>query len=186
MSVCLSVCLSPERLLCVKLQSSNLAIKFLISISRKLPTRFLKFCLGAEIFDLKDDKKWDIFLTCICLYGRQLMVGHETSKSRLLAEMGPDPTRAYFDPQQIRAQPAFDSGTFWSEEKKIEKFDIFRENFPNSNQNHKWLTQPNPGQKILTLTHHFLLKNLGLGLEIRILGQLSCWEKMVYQLKKWL
>jgi len=38
----------------LKLQSSNLAIKFLILISRKLPTRFLKFCLEAEIFDVKD------------------------------------------------------------------------------------------------------------------------------------
>jgi len=28
--------------------------------------------------------------------------------------------------------------------KKIEKFDVFRGNFPNSNPNHKWLTRPNP------------------------------------------
>jgi len=35
---------------------------------------------------------------------------------------------------------------FWPEGKKIEKFDVFRGNFPNSNPNHKWLTRP--GSKI--------------------------------------
>jgi len=40
----------------LKLQSSNLAIKFLIIISRNLPTRFLKFCLEAEIFNVKGAK----------------------------------------------------------------------------------------------------------------------------------
>jgi len=49
-----------------------------------------------------------------------------------LVEMGPDLTRSNF---------------FWSEGKKIEKFDVFRGNFPNSYLNHKWLTRPEP-QKI--------------------------------------
>jgi len=30
---------------------------------------------------------------------------------------------------------------------KIEKFDIFRGNFPNSNPNHRWLTQSDPSHK---------------------------------------
>jgi len=39
---------------------------------------------------------------------------------------------------------------------KIEKIDIFRGNFQNSNPNHKCLTRPDPGQKFLTRTHHYL------------------------------
>jgi len=30
---------------------------------------------------------------------------------------------------------------------KIEKFDIFKGNFPNPNPNHKWLTRPDPSYK---------------------------------------
>jgi len=45
----------------LKLQSSNLAIKFLILMPNKLPTRFLIFCLEAELFDVKDDKNLNIF-----------------------------------------------------------------------------------------------------------------------------
>jgi len=64
----------------LKLQSSNLAIKFIILISHKLPTRFLKFCLEPEIFDVKDDKKQNFLIThlFVCLDGCQLKVGHET------------------------------------------------------------------------------------------------------------
>jgi len=66
--------------------------------------------------------------------------------------MGPDPTQAYFLPA---VNKRLTRGTFrpdlkrifWPEEKKIEKFDIFRGNFPNSNPNHKWLTRPHPGSK---------------------------------------
>jgi len=58
-------------------------------------------------------------------------------------EMGPDLTRAYFWPAVNKSgQPALDltqRDFFWPEWKKI---DIFRENFPNSNPNHKWLTRP--------------------------------------------
>jgi len=35
---------------------------------------------------------------------------------------------------------------FWPTGKNIEKFDIFRGNFPKSNPNHKWLTRPDPSQ----------------------------------------
>jgi len=45
--------------------------------------------------------------------------------------MGPDPTRA---------------------EAKIEKFDVFRGNFPNSNPNHKWLTRPDPTRPMMLFT----------------------------------
>jgi len=31
---------------------------------------------------------------------------------------------------------------FFDPKGKIEKFDVFRGNFPNSNPNHKWLTEP--------------------------------------------
>jgi len=53
---------------------------------------------------------------------------------------------------------------FLTRREKIEKFDVFRGNFQNSNQNHecltrpdpshKKLTRPDPGQKFLTRTHH--------------------------------
>jgi len=66
-------------------------------------------------------------------------------------EMDPDPTQAYFWPAvnkrltwlwpryfPTRPEAIF----FWPEGKKIEKFDILRGNFWNSNPNHKSLTQP--------------------------------------------
>jgi len=64
--------------------------------------------------------------------------------------MGPDPTRTYFWPAVKKRWPGFDPGTFWPDpkrffltrRKKLEKFDIFRGNFPNSNPNHKWMTRP--------------------------------------------
>jgi len=50
----------------------------------------------------------------------------------------PDPTLAW-----LLLTAAFDPGTFCFDLKgKIEKFDIFRGNFPNPNPNHKWLTRP--------------------------------------------
>jgi len=77
--------------------------------------------------------------------------------------MGPDPTRAYFWPtvnkRPTRLWPGYfptrPEAIFWPEGKKIEKFDVFRGNFPNSNPNHKWLTRPDPGQKILTRKNHY-------------------------------
>jgi len=67
-------------------------------------------------------------------------------------EPWPEPTRAYFWPavnkRPTRLWPL--SNFFWPEGKKIENFDIFRGNFPNSNPNHKWLTRPNPSHKKLT------------------------------------
>jgi len=66
----------------------------------------------------------------------------------------PSPTRAYFWPavnkRLTRLRPGYfptQSNFFWPEGKKIEKFDIFRGNFWNSNPNHKWLTRSEP-QKI--------------------------------------
>jgi len=58
----------------------------------------------------------------------------------------PDPTRAYFWPTVNKRLTRLRPGYFLTqpEEKKIEKFDIFRENFLNSTPN---LTQPEP-QKI--------------------------------------
>jgi len=55
-----------------------------------------------------------------------------------------------FDPQKIRGQPGSDLGTFWPnqmafflpEGPKIEKFELFRGNFPNPYPNQRWLTQP--------------------------------------------
>jgi len=61
----------------------------------------------------------------------------------------PDPTRAYFWPAvnkgltRVLSDPT-QRDFFWPEGQKIEKFDIFRGNFPNSNPNHKWLTWPDP------------------------------------------
>jgi len=64
-------------------------------------------------------------------------------------EMGPDPTQAYFWPTINKRPSCLWPGYFLIQPKeiffpkgKIEKFDIFRGNFPNSNPNHKWLTQP--------------------------------------------
>jgi len=54
----------------------------------------------------------------------------------------PNPTQAYFWPA-LNKMPT----RLWAEGQKIEKFDVFRGNFPNSNPNHKWLTRPEP-QKI--------------------------------------
>jgi len=67
--------------------------------------------------------------------------------------MGPDPTQAYFWPAvnkrpthpQPRYFPTRPEEIFFSPKGNFfEKFDIFRGNFPNSNPNHKWLTQPGP------------------------------------------
>jgi len=76
----------------------------------------------------------------------------------------PDLTQAYFWPAVNKRPARLWPGSFltWPEEKKIEKFDIFLGNFPNSKPNHKWLTRPEPqkidptrpGSKILTWTHH--------------------------------
>jgi len=88
--------------------------------------------------------------------------------------MGPDPTllKHTFDPQWIRGQPAFDPiqrDFFWMA--KIEKFSIFRGNFPNPNPNKMadptWPVQqknwPDPSQKFLTRTHPcFSLRKLTL------------------------
>jgi len=79
--------------------------------------------------------------------------------------MGPDPTRAYFwravnkrptclQPGYFPTQP--EEIFFWPKGNKIEKFDVFGGNYPNSNPNHKWLTRPDQGQKFLTQTHHYL------------------------------
>jgi len=65
-------------------------------------------------------------------------------------EMGPDPTRAYFWPAVNKRltclRPWYfltqHEESFLTQSKKIEKFDIFTGNFPNSNPNHKWLTRP--------------------------------------------
>jgi len=87
--------------------------------------------------------------------------------------MGPDPTQAYFWPTVNKRPTRLWPGYFLTQPewifltggKKIEKFGIFRRNFPNSNPNPKWLSQPNPtwatknwpdpGQKFLTRTHHY-------------------------------
>jgi len=41
---------------------------------------------------------------------------------------------------------------FLTEGEKIENFWIFRENFPNSDPNQKWLTQPDPTRATKKLT----------------------------------
>jgi len=61
----------------------------------------------------------------------------------------PDPTRTYFWPsvnkRPTRLWPGYflaqHEEIFLSQKGKIEKFDIFRGNFPNSSPSHKWLTQ---------------------------------------------
>jgi len=64
----------------------------------------------------------------------------------------PDLIRAYFWPA-INKRPtrvlsdSTRSNFFLTRREKIEKFDVFRGNFQNSNPNHKWLTRPEP-QKI--------------------------------------
>jgi len=45
--------------------------------------------------------------------------------------------------------------TFWPDSKKIEKFGIFKENFPNLEVAD--LTRPNPSNKKMTRTHHYYL-----------------------------
>jgi len=67
-------------------------------------------------------------------------------------EIGPESTRPEltFDLQEIRGRRAFvptRRDFFCPKGKKIEKFDVFRGNFPNSNPNHNLLTRPEP-QKI--------------------------------------
>jgi len=48
-SACLSVTQTPPSVL--KLHSSNLAIKFLIIMAKGLPTRFLNYSLGPELYE---------------------------------------------------------------------------------------------------------------------------------------
>jgi len=83
-------------------------------------------------------------------------------------DMGPDPTRAYFWPtvnkRPTRLRPRYfltqlEEIFFYSKGLKIEKFNIFRGNFPNLNSNQKWLTWPDPGQNFLTQTHHYPLNH---------------------------
>jgi len=65
-------------------------------------------------------------------------------------EMGPYPTQAYFWPavnkSWARLWPEYfltqPEEIFLTRREKIEKFNIFRGNFPNPNPNHRWLTQP--------------------------------------------
>jgi len=72
-------------------------------------------------------------------------------------------TQAYFWPavnkRPTRLWPGYfltwAKDFFWPEGKKIEKFVIFRGNFPKPNSNHRWLTLPDPCQKFLTWTHHY-------------------------------
>jgi len=129
-----------------------------------------------KIFVIKSEKKiWDglsIFLEGSKKLNSKMDIKGEVGIIAQKVEMGPDPTRAYFWPtvnkRPTRLWPRYfptRSNFFWSEGKKIEKFDIFRGNFLNSNPNHKWLTPPDPrhkkltrpdlGQKFLTRTHHY-------------------------------
>jgi len=70
-------------------------------------------------------------------------------------EMGPDLIRAYFWPivnkRPTRLRPRYfltrPQEIFFDPKVKIEKFDVFRGKFPNSNPNHKWLTWPDPSHK---------------------------------------
>jgi len=65
-------------------------------------------------------------------------------KTCYTSEMGPDLTRACFLPAVNKWPTRLWPGYFLTRQKeKIEKFDIFRGNFPNPNLNHKWLTRPN-------------------------------------------
>jgi len=65
-------------------------------------------------------------------------------------EMGPDPTRAYFWLAVNSRTTCLWPGYFltrpkdisMSQREKIEKFGIFRWNFPNPDSNHRWLTWP--------------------------------------------
>jgi len=69
-------------------------------------------------------------------------------------EMGLDPNRAYFWPAVNKRLPLthllFDPTQrdfFWSEAKKIEKFVVFKLNFPNPKPNLRCLTQLDPSHK---------------------------------------
>jgi len=95
---------------------------------------------------------------------------YDDSLAQFQLEMGPDPTRAYIwpgsnkRPTQLRYFLAQPDEIFFYPKGKIEKFGIFRVNFPNPNTyqrcwpdptpSNKNLTWRNAGQKILTWTHH--------------------------------
>jgi len=67
-----------------------------------------------------------------------------------LTEMGPDPIQPKhtFDAQWIEADPSLTQVLFDPTRRvKIEKFGIFRGNFPNLDSNQKWLTWPDPSNK---------------------------------------
>jgi len=72
---------------------------------------------------------------------------------RLIVEMGPDPTRAYFWPA-VNKRPTgvlYDltrSNFFWPEVKKLKNLTFLGVIF-------EIQTQPDPGQKFLTRTHHY-------------------------------
>jgi len=75
--------------------------------------------------------------------------------------MGPDPTKHTFDPQYVIGLGTFWTDPmrfFWSEGEKIEKFVIFRQNFPKPNQRCRQAQQKidltQPRLKFLNLTHH--------------------------------
>jgi len=79
--------------------------------------------------------------------------------------MVPDPTgpKHTFDLQLIRDRLSFDPSVFFDPTRcdffdpsgKIEKFDIIRGNFPNSNPNHKWRPDLTRNTKFFTLTNHY-------------------------------
>jgi len=80
------------------------------------------------------------------------MFSRKFNMTGLILEMGPDPTRAYFwlavNKRLTQLQPGYfptwPKAIFLTRREKIEKFDVFRGNFRNSNPNHKWLTWPYP------------------------------------------
>jgi len=74
----------------------------------------------------------------------------------LIIEIGPDPTRAYFWPAVNKKPTRLWPGYFLTQievifltlKEKIEKFDIFRVNFPTPY--HRQLSRPDPSNKKLT------------------------------------
>jgi len=70
LSVHLSVCHIKGSLSFETIESWNFAWRWLEPWPKKLPTRFMIFFLEPEIFDVKDDKKWNFFLTPFCLFVR--------------------------------------------------------------------------------------------------------------------
>jgi len=105
--------------------------------------------------------KWPPLLLQSCTFSSNLRnVGSNPGTSKQPQAQGCHriPQKVEMGPDLTRPDITFDPPLTWvlfdcTRMQKIEKFDIFRGNFPNPNN--KWLTQSEPQKFFVTRTHHY-------------------------------